>query len=124
MQEILLSYVADHIGSDCYHSHHVAAEELPDYSRAVAEAEVGYSRIAEEEAVPAADSPGTLGVVADSSFRGVVAVVVAAAERSLQGNYSTTYPVAKQAIISVYIKVISSLANGPGHTQGSRRGYD
>lgn len=115
--------MADHIGSDCCHSHHVAAEELPDYSRAVAEAEVGHSRIA-EEAGPAVDSPGTLGVVADSSFRGAVAVVVAAAERSLQGNYSTTYPDAKQAIISVYIKVISSLTNCPRHTQGSRRGYD
>lgn len=117
--------MVDRIGSDCCHSHHAAAEEFPDYSRAVAEAEVGYSRIAEEEeAVPVVDRPGTLGVVVDSSFRGAVAVVVAAAERNLQGNYSTTYPDAKQAISSVYIKVISSLANCPGHTQGSRRGYD
>lgn len=82
--------MVDHIGPECCHIHQVVVEELPDYSKAVAEAELGYSRIAEEEAAPVVDSPGTLGVVADSSFRGAVVVVVAAAERNLQDNYSTT----------------------------------
>lgn len=95
VQELLLSYMVDHIGPECCHIHQVVVEELPttvvnmkfesrdcgiagspdrriagpgrehapDYSKAVAEAELGYSRIAEEEAAPVVDSPGTLGVV-------------------------------------------------------------